>query len=76
MARNSHMLAMQTLLFILIAVAAAATLYVLVRGVIGMANGATNLNVGRSQVLMQKRVTYQAVAIVFAILFIMVGRAA
>ena len=70
------MLAMQILLFILIAVAAAATLYVLVRGVIGMANGATNLNVERSQVLMQKRVTYQAVAIVFAILFIMVGRAA
>ena len=70
------MLAMQILLFILVAVAAAATLYVLVRGVIGMANGAANLNVERSQALMQKRVTYQAVAIVFAILFIMVGRAA
>ncbi|WP_165356578.1 HIG1 domain-containing protein [Sphingosinicella sp. BN140058] len=67
---------MQILLFILIAVAAAATLHVLVRGVIGMANGATNPNVERSQALMQKRVTYQAVAIVFAILFIMVGRAA
>ncbi|PSJ37686.1 HIG1 domain-containing protein [Allosphingosinicella deserti] len=67
---------MQILLFILLAAAAAATLFVLVKGVIGMANGATNLNVERSQALMQKRVTYQAVAIVFAILFILVGRAA
>ena len=67
---------MQILLFVLLAAAAAATLFVLVKGVIGMANGATNLNVERSQALMQKRVTYQAVAIVFAILFILVGRAA
>ena len=67
---------MQILLFILLAAAAAATLFVLVKGVIGIANGATNLNVERSQALMQKRVTYQAVAIVFAILFILVGRAA
>ena len=67
---------MQILLFILIAIAAAATLYVLVKGVIGMAQGGGALNAERSQNLMQKRVAYQAVAIVFAVLFIMVGRSA
>ena len=67
---------MQIFLFIFIVAAAAAALYALVRGVIGMANGATNLNAQRSQVLMRKRVAYQTVAILFAMLFMMVGRAA
>jgi hypothetical protein len=67
---------MEIILFTLVAVAAIATLYALVRGVMGMANGATNLNAQRSQVLMQKRVAYQALAILLATLFIMVGRAA
>ena len=67
---------MQILLFILIAAAAAATLYVLVRGIIGMAQGSAALNSERSQTLMQKRVGYQAIAIGFAMLFIMVGRSA
>lgn len=67
---------MQNLLFIFIVAAAAATLYVLVKGVIGMAQGSSNLNAARSQSLMQKRVAYQAIAILFATLFILVGRSA
>jgi hypothetical protein len=65
---------MQIFLFLIIAAAAAATLYVLVRGVIGMASGSGTLNAERSQNLMQKRVAYQAIAIIVAMLFIMVGR--
>ena len=65
---------MEIILFATIIVAAAATLFVLVKGLIGMAKGGGDINAARSQVLMQKRVTYQAVAILFAVLFIMVGR--
>jgi hypothetical protein len=50
-----------------LAAAAAATLYALVRGVIGMAHGSGQLNLVRSQGLMQKRVVYQAVAIFLAV---------
>jgi hypothetical protein len=64
---------MQTFLFILIIAAALATLYVLARGVIGMAQGKDVTGV-RSQALMRKRVMYQAVAIIFVILFLMVAR--
>jgi FlaG/FlaF family flagellin (archaellin) len=60
---------MQTILIILIVLAAAATLFVLVKGVIGMAQG-KDLTGARSQELMRKRVLYQAVAIVFVILLL------
>ena len=66
---------MQTFLFILIILAAAATLYVLVKGVIGMAQG-KDLTGVRSQGLMRQRVMLQAVAIIFIILFILVARGA
>ena len=67
---------MQILLILLIATAAAATLYVLVRGVIGMAQGSSTLNSEKSQKLMQKRVIYQAAALMFAMLILLVGRTA
>ncbi|SMF64801.1 HIG1 domain-containing protein [Allosphingosinicella indica] len=66
---------MQTLLLILIILAALATLYVLVRGVITMAQG-KDIGGVQSQSLMRKRVMYQAVAIVFVILFLMLARGA
>jgi hypothetical protein len=62
---------MSILLFILILLAAGFTLYTLVRGVIGMAQG-KDLTGQRSQELMRKRVMYQAVAIVFIVLFLLV----
>ncbi len=64
---------MPTFLMILIAAAALATLYVLVQGVIGMAQQ-KDLSGQRSQALMRKRVMFQAVAIILVILFIMVAR--
>ncbi len=64
---------MQTFLMILIAIAALATLYVLVKGVIGMAQGKDITGI-RSQGLMRQRVMLQAVAIIFIILFILVAR--
>jgi hypothetical protein len=64
---------MQTFLMILIILAALATLFVLVKGVIGMAQGKDITGV-RSQGLMRQRVMLQAVAIIFIILFIMVAR--
>jgi hypothetical protein len=62
---------MQTLLLILITLAALATLFVLVRGVIGMAQG-KDITGQRSQDLMRKRVMFQALAIIFVILFLAV----
>ncbi len=64
---------MQTFLMILIVLAALATLFVLVKGVIGMAQGKDITGV-RSQGLMRQRVMLQAVAIIFVILFIMIAR--
>ena len=64
---------MDTFLIILIVLAALATLAVLVRGVIGMAQG-KDLTGQRSQALMRKRVMYQAVAIILVILFLMMAR--
>lgn len=63
---------MEIFLFILIVIAAGATLFVLAKGVIGMAQQ-KDLSGARSQQLMRKRVTYQAVAIVFVVLFLMVA---
>jgi hypothetical protein len=62
---------MQTVLIILVVLAALATLYVLVRGVIGMAQG-KDVSGMRSQELMRKRVMFQAVTIVFAVLLLLV----
>ncbi len=62
---------MQTILIILVAAAALATLYVLVRGVIGMAQG-QDITGMRSQELMRKRVMFQAVAIILVVLLLLV----
>ena len=63
---------MQTFLIILIVVAALATLTMLVRGVIGMAQQ-KDLTGEHSQMLMRKRVQYQALAIVLVILLLVVA---
>ena len=64
---------MDTFLLILVVLAALATLYVLVKGVIGMAQG-KDVTGMRSQGLMRQRVMLQAVAIILVILFILVAR--
>ena len=64
---------MSTFLMILIILAALATLFVLAKGVIGMAQS-KDITGMRSQGLMRQRVMLQAVAIIFIILFIMVAR--
>jgi hypothetical protein len=61
---------MQPLLIILLVLAAAATLFVLVRGVIGMAQQ-TDMSGKRSQDLMRKRVMFQAAAILIAVLLLL-----
>ena len=53
---------MKTVLIILLVLAAGATLFVLVKGVIGMAQG-KDITGQRSQELMRKRVLFQAIAI-------------
>ena len=63
---------METLLIILIVLAAGATLFVLVKGVIGMAQG-KDLTGVRSQALMRKRVMFQAIAIVFVVLLLLMA---
>jgi hypothetical protein len=63
---------MDVFLFILILIAAGATLFVLAKGVIGMASQ-KDLTGQRSQSLMRKRVLYQAIAIVLVVLFLMVA---
>jgi hypothetical protein len=60
---------MQPILIILLVAAALATLFVLIRGVIGLAN---NQSPQRSQELMRKRIMYQAVAILLAVLLLLV----
>lgn len=61
---------MTILAFILMFIAAAATLFILAKGVIGMAHG-KDITGQRSQELMRKRVLFQAIAILFAIVFLM-----
>ncbi len=63
---------MQTLLIILIVLAAGATLFVLVKGVIGMAQGKDVTGV-RSQDLMRKRVMFQALAIILVVLLLVMA---
>jgi len=63
---------MRPVLLILLILAMAATLYVLVRGVIAMASG-KDLTGEQSQKWMQRRVLFQAVAIVIVILILIVA---
>jgi hypothetical protein len=63
---------MQTILIILIVLMAGATLFVLAKGVIGMAQG-KDITGERSQALMRKRVLYQAIAIVLVVLLLLLA---
>jgi len=63
---------MSVFLMILIFVAAGATLFILAKGVIGMAQG-KDITGRRSQELMRKRVLFQAVAIALVVLFLIVA---
>ena len=63
---------MQTLLIIFVVLAVGATFFVLVKGVIGMAQGKDVTGV-RSQDLMRKRVMFQALAIVLVVLLLLVA---
>jgi hypothetical protein len=57
---------MRIVLIILIVLGALATLFVLIRGVVGMAQG-KDITGQRSQQLMQKRVLFQAVTILLVV---------
>jgi len=59
-------------LLILLLLAMAATLYVLVRGIIAMASG-KDLSGEQSQMWMRRRVLFQAVAVVLVILILVVA---
>ena len=63
---------MNTLLIIALVAAMAATAYVLVRGVIAMANG-KDTSGAVQQKYMQKRVMFQAVAIVIVALILLLA---
>jgi hypothetical protein len=63
---------MNTLLIILLVVAMAATAYVLVRGVIAMAQG-KDASGEVQQGYMQKRVMFQGVAIIIVVLILMLA---
>jgi hypothetical protein len=63
---------MSKFVFVLIILMAGATLFILVKGVIGMAQG-KDLTGRRSQELMRKRVLFQAVTIVLVILFLLLA---
>jgi hypothetical protein len=61
---------MRALLIVLLVLAAGATLFVLVKGVIGMAQG-KDITGQRSQELMRKRILFQAIAIGLAVLLLL-----
>ena len=61
---------MDVFLLILIFVAAGATLFILAKGVIGMAQG-KDITGRRSQELMRKRVMFQAITILLAVLLLL-----
>ena len=63
---------MKWILIPLIVLAAGATLFVLIKGVIGMAQG-KDITGQRSQALMQKRILFQAVAIGLAVLLLLLA---
>lgn len=57
---------MRVVLIILVVLGALATLFVLIKGVVGMAQG-KDITGRRSQELMQKRVMFQAITVLLAI---------
>lgn len=59
-----------TLLTIMLVIGAGATLFVLIKGVVGMAQG-KDITGRRSQELMRKRVMYQAITILIAVLLLL-----
>lgn len=63
---------MKIVLAILLVAAMAATLYVLVRGVIAMASGKVGSSEQQQQ-WMRRRVMFQAIAIIFVILILLVA---
>jgi hypothetical protein len=63
---------MKVFLFVLIFLMAGATLFILVKGVIGMAQG-KDVTGMRSQQLMRKRVMFQAVTILLVMLFLLLA---
>ena len=63
---------MRVILVILLVLAALATLFVLIRGVVTMAGG-KDITGERSQELMRKRVLFQAIAIFIAVLLLLVA---
>ena len=65
---------MRWILALLLVLAAGATLYILIKGVIGMAQQ-KDLTGRRSQELMRKRVLFQAIAIVIVVLILIVAGA-
>jgi hypothetical protein len=65
---------MRTVLLILLLLAMAAVVYVLARGVIAMASG-KDVTGEQSQKWMQRRVLFQAVAIVLVILILFIAGA-
>jgi hypothetical protein len=64
---------MKWILIPLLVLAAGATLFILVKGVIGMAQQ-KDLTGQRSQNLMQKRILFQALAILIAVLLLLIMR--
>ena len=64
---------MQTLLAILLVLAAGATLFILARGVIGMGQQ-KDITGRRSQELMRKRVLFQGIAVLIAVLLLLLMR--
>ena len=64
---------MRWILALLLVLAAGATLFILVKGVIGMAQQ-KDITGQRSQALLQKRILFQAIAIVIAILLLLLMR--
>ena len=63
---------MTTIMMVLLVAAMAATAYVLVRGVVTMAQGRVGSSEQQQQ-WMRKRVLFQAIAIVFVILILLVA---
>ena len=63
---------MEPILAVLLVLAAGATLFVLVKGVIGMAQQ-KDLTGRRSQELMRKRVMFQAIAVLIAVALLLLA---
>lgn len=62
---------MQPVLIALLVLAALATLFVLARGVIGMVQG--GMTPERSQELMRKRVLFQGIAVLLAVVLLLIA---